>query len=298
MAKIVFAGSPAVAVPSLRALAAEHDVVLVITREDSPVGRRREITPTPVAVAAGELGLPVLKANSLRDVALPDSDFGVVVAYGGLVPDRLLDVPSHGWLNAHFSLLPRLRGAAPVQRGLWNGDSETGITVFRLVTELDAGPIIVQVSDSFLPHETSDTALKRLAGSAPSALSSAIHLLIEGSIQPFDQVGEPTFAPKFSKEEARIDWSLPTTTVDHRIRALTSEPGAFTELDGERVVIVQAVPGTHSGLRIGEIAVVNKKVVVGTADGSLELLRLKPAGKNEMAAGDWARGLRGDPVFE
>jgi methionyl-tRNA formyltransferase len=130
MAKIVFAGSPEVSVPYLRALAAVHEIVLVITRDDSPVGRKRVITPTAVANVAEELGLPVLKANGLRGIEIPDSDLGVVVAYGGLVPDALLDHPAHGWINAHFSLLPALRGAAPVQRGLWNGDPSTGITIF------------------------------------------------------------------------------------------------------------------------------------------------------------------------
>ena len=297
MANIIFAGSPAVAVPSLRALAAAHTVVAVVTREDSPVGRKRELTPTAVALAAAELGLPILKANSLRGLELPSADIGVVVAYGGLVPDALLDEPTFGWVNAHFSLLPALRGAAPVQRGLWNGDESTGITIFQLVSELDAGPVFHQREIYFEPTETATEALTRLSESTVADLVETVDGIVSGELVSHEQLGLATFAPKFSRDDGHISWLLPARTVYNRIRGLTAEPGAFTFHGEQRIGIVAARLSHGTSGPAGHVTIDNGHVYVGTGDGTIELLTVKPAGKNAMAAMDWARGLRAEAVL-
>lgn len=297
MARIIFAGSPAVAVPYLRALAGAHDVVLVITRDDAPVGRKRELTPTPVAVVAEELGLTVFKANSLRGIDIPDADLGVVVAYGGLVPDALLDVPAHGWINAHFSLLPALRGAAPVQRGLWNGDASTGISIFQLVTELDAGPIFHQRELYFEPTETASDALTRISELTVVDLVDTVDGILAGELVAHEQQGLATFAPKFTRDEGHISWLLPAKTIDGRIRALTSEPGAFSFLGEQRIGILSARLSYGESGHAGVLSVTNGHVYIGTGDGTIELVEVKPAGKTAMPAIDWARGLHGETVL-
>lgn len=297
MARIIFAGSPDVAVPYLRALSTQHEIVMVVTRTDSPVGRKRIITPTDVALVAEELGLPVLKANSLRGIELPESDLGVVVAFGGLVPDAMLDEPTHGWVNAHFSLLPALRGAAPVQRGLWNGDSSTGISIFQLVSELDAGPLFHQREIFFEPGETSSAALARISSITVDDLLDTVDGIVTGELESHPQVGSQTFAPKFGRDEGHITWLMPATVIDNRIRALTDEPGAFTFHGDQRIGIVRARPSYAESTYAGKVSVANGHVYIGTSDGTIELLEVKPAGKNAMAAIDWARGLRGETVL-
>lgn len=298
MAKIVFAGSPEVAVPYLRALAKVHDVVLVITRTDSPVGRKRVMSETAVATTARDLGLSVLKTNSLRGQDIPESELGVVVAYGGLVPDGLLDEPTHGWINAHFSLLPALRGAAPVQRGLWNGDVSTGISIFRLVSELDAGPLYHQREIFFEPQETASAALTRIASITVPDVVDTVEGIIAGELDCVDQVGLATFAPKFTRDEGHISWLMPAEVVDRRIRALTDEPGAYSFVGETRIGLIEARLSYAETGHAGLVSVANGHVYVGTGNGSLELLTVKPAGKTVMSAIDWARGLRGVTVFE
>jgi methionyl-tRNA formyltransferase len=297
MARIIFAGSPDVAVPYLRALASLHDIVAVVTRTDSPVGRKRVITPTAVAAVAEELGISVIKANSLRGIDIPESDLGVVVAFGGLVPDAMLDEPTHGWINVHFSLLPALRGAAPVQRGLWNGDSSTGISIFRLVSELDAGPLYHQREIFFEPGETSTEALARIAAITVDDLVDTVDGIVAGELEAHPQEGPQTFAPKFGRDDGHINWLMPATVVDHRIRALSDEPGAYTFHGENRIGIVRARPSYAESTYAGTVTVANGHVYVGTSDGTIELLEVKPAGKNTMPAIDWARGLRGETVL-
>ncbi len=297
--RIVFAGSPQVSVHYLTALiTSEFDVVSVITREDSPQGRKRVVAPTPVALAAVELGIPVIKANTLRDVEIPPADLGIVVAYGGLVPERLLDAPTRGWVNVHFSVLPEYRGAAPVQRALWDGRADTGITIFRLVRELDAGPIYFSRSIPFDPHETASEALDRVAQNTTDDLVATARLVVADALQPHDQEGEPSMAPKFSREDGRIDWTLPASTIATRVRAVTSEPGAFTTLGGEPFGIVRAATDPGESVGVGRVVMSNDRVVTGTGDGNVELIDVKPAGKAVMAATDWWRGVRDTVTFE
>jgi methionyl-tRNA formyltransferase len=296
---LVFAGSPAIAVHYLDSLvAAGCDVRTVITREPSPVGRKRVVTPTPVDAAARELGLSVVTANSLAHVEIPDVEIGVVVAYGGLVPARLLETPTHGWINVHFSVLPSYRGAAPVQRALWDGHANTGVSIFRLVEELDAGPVYETRSIPFLPDETATEALERLSRESADLLVQTVNGIVAGNLTPVQQVGNPTFAPKFSKDEARVSWTEQAVTIAHRIRALSDEPGAHTVVGNDRIGIVRARVAPGRGLEPGVVDVSNDGVFVGTESGSIELLIVKPAGKVAMTASDWARGLRDAVTFE
>jgi methionyl-tRNA formyltransferase len=296
---LVFAGSPAIAVPYLESLvAAGNEVRTVITREPSPVGRKRVVTPTPVDVAARGLGLSVITADSLAHVDIPDVEIGVVVAYGGLVPARLLEKPSHGWINVHFSVLPSYRGAAPVQRALWDGHANTGVSIFRLVEEMDAGPVYESQSIPFLPDETATEALDRLSRETADLLVQTLNDIVAGKLTPVQQIGNPTFAPKFSKDEARVSWAEPAVTIAHRIRALSDEPGAHTVLGNDRIGIVRTRVAPGRGLEPGVVDVSNDGVFVGTGSGSIELLVVKPAGKASMAASDWARGLRVAVTFE
>lgn len=296
--RIVFAGSPAAAVPSLRALAAsDHELAAVVTREDSPQGRKRVLTPTPVAAAADELGLPVIRADRLAPVAdeviALGADLGVVVAYGGLIRQPLLSAPRLGWINLHFSRLPRWRGAAPVQRAIMAGDAETGADVFHLVEELDAGPVYGSLRRRIGAHETAGHLLEVLADDGAALLVEVVDALAAGTAVATEQQGEPTFAPKLTLDDARIDWSLPSDAVLARIRGVTPEPGAFAEVDGLRVKVLDAAPH-HDGARLaaGELAVHAGRLLAGTTTDPIELVRVQPAGKTAMAGADWWRGRR------
>ena len=288
---MIFAGSPSVATPYLERLAGNHDIVAVVTRLDAAIGRKRVVTPTPVAELANRLGLTVIKTNSLRGVPLPDCDVGVVVAYGGMVPSSVLAQPRLGWLNAHFSMLPALRGAAPVQRGLWNGDSETGLTVFSLVEELDAGPIVYQRPIPFVEMETASEALTRISHETADEVNEVVGRFVAGNIVSHEQSGHVTLAPKFRREDGRIDWTSDAPTVVNRIRAVTSEPGAYAVLGEHQLAVLRVRLRDDIQLEPGVVSVIEKRVCVGTATSAIELISVKPAGKSEMSGPDWARGL-------
>ncbi|MDO7882009.1 methionyl-tRNA formyltransferase [Salinibacterium soli] len=295
--RIVFAGSPAAAVPSLRALASsDHRVVAVVTREDSPQGRRRVLTPTPVAVAAAELSIPVLRANRLTDsisseIAALDADLGVIVAYGALVREPLLSTPRLGWINLHFSLLPRWRGAAPVQHAIIAGDEHTGATVFQLVPELDAGDILGQLGETIGGMQTAGALLEELAVSGADLVVRVVDALESGAARPVPQVGEVTLAPKLSLEDGRIDWSEPASSVHNRVRGVTPEPGAFTMVGDDRVkVLATAIARDALPLPAGEIELRGKTVHIGTGTEPIELLTVQPAGRTAMDAAAWWRG--------
>ncbi|UDF13332.1 methionyl-tRNA formyltransferase [Antiquaquibacter oligotrophicus] len=296
--RIVFAGSPAAAVPSLEALAtSKHTILAVITREDSPQGRRGVLTPTPVAVRAEELGLRVIRANRLdervRDeVAALRADLGVIVAYGGLVREPLLSDPALGWINLHFSVLPRWRGAAPVQRAIMAGDATTGATVFRLVPELDAGDVVAAIDEPIGRFHTAGALLERLAEVGAELLVRSVDGLEDGTAAFRPQSGDVTFAPKLTLEDGRIDWTLPAVRVHDIIRGVTPEPGAFTVIDDVRVKILEAaVAHDEIAPAPGVVELRGKAVVVGTGAGALELVRVHPAGRKAMDAAAWWRGI-------
>jgi methionyl-tRNA formyltransferase len=298
--RIVFAGSPAAAVPSLRALiAGPHEIVAVVTREPSPQGRKRTLTPTPVADLATEAGLRLIETNRLAPVSdelvALDADLGVIVAFGGLVREPLLSAPRLGWINLHFSLLPRWRGAAPVQRAIMAGDQETGIAVFRLVPELDAGDVFAMEQQPIGRNQTAGHLLEALAETGSHVLTGVVDALSAGTAHAHAQHGDPTLAPKLTLEDGRIDWSEDAFAVDARIRGVTPEPGAFTELGGERFKVHEAaIAHDAPRLRPGALEARAGRVLIGTASEPIELLRVQPAGKTAMDAAAWWRGRPSD----
>ena len=298
---IIFAGSPAAAVPSLQALAeSRHDVAAVLTREDSPQGRRRELTPTAVAASATQLGLPIIRANRLAGAATEAvtalrPDLGVIVAYGGFVREPLLTVPRLGWINLHFSLLPRWRGAAPVQRAIIAGDEVSGASVFQLVPELDAGDVFGQFTQAIGAHETAGHLLESLSVGGAELLVRVVNSLADGVARAEPQVGDVTLAPKLDLPDARLDFGQHASTVLDRVRGVTPEPGAFTVVDEMRIKILEAViVRDEPRLAIGQLELRDGRVVVGTASDPIELVSVQPAGKKAMRAADWWRGRPSD----
>lgn len=299
--RLVFAGTPDAAVPSLRALAAtSHEIAAVITRVDAPVGRRRTLTPSPVADTAAELGLSTIKAGRLDDavtdeIAALRPDLGVVVAYGGLVRPRLLAVPRLGWINLHFSLLPRWRGAAPVQWSIIEGDTTTGASVFQLVEELDAGDVLEESAYEIPETATAGDVLATLAESGAELLAHTVDRLAEGAVTPRAQTGTPTYARKLSAEDGRVDWTQDAARVSARIRGASPEPGAWTTVDGDRLKLLDA-RHVDADIEAGLVEIRERTVLVGAATGAVALDRVQPSGKRPMAALDWWRGLRRDDV--
>jgi len=297
--RIVFAGTPEFAVPSLLALVqAGHEVVGVITREDAPLGRKRVMTPSAVASAAEKLGLAVYKANRLDDDATAwvntlDARLGVIVAYGGLVREPLLSLPSLGWINLHFSELPRWRGAAPVQRALMAGEQRLGVTVFRLVEALDAGDVLSSDAREFAPGTSAGEALVELASFGTGALLRAIDALSEDPSAGDPQTGESTYAAKLSREDGRLSLDASADEVLAQWAGVTPEPGAFVMCDNEPLKILEAVKVDTGVAYAGSDRVVSLeggRAVLNLVDGALELLRVQPAGKPAMNAADWLRG--------
>lgn len=297
--RVVFAGTPEVALPSLDAIAAsDHELVGVVTRPDAPAGRGRKLVASPVARRAEELGVPVLKPDHPRDPAFQEQlaalapDVCPVVAYGALLPQSALDIPEHGWVNLHFSLLPAYRGAAPVQRAIWAGEEITGATAFRIVKELDAGPTFGVMTQLIRPDDTAGTLLAKLAEGGAGLLVATLDGLADGSLvareQPTDGI---TFAAKITTEDARITWTHPAVGIERQVRACTPAPGAWTLLAGERFK-VGPVRLTEERLEPGTLEVRKNAVLVGTGTVAVELGSVKPFGKKEMAAADWARGAR------
>ncbi|TFD15029.1 methionyl-tRNA formyltransferase [Cryobacterium sp. TMT1-2-2] len=301
--KLVFAGTPEVAVPSLTVLAGtDHEIVSVITRADAPLGRKRTLTPSPVAQAATERGYPMLKTNRLDAEATDiisalQPDLGVIVAYGGIVREPLLSVPRLGWINLHFSILPRWRGASPVQRAVLAGDELTGAAVFQLVPELDAGAVFGSFSRPVGVHSTSGILLEELSHSGADLLLRVVDELAAGTAVAVPQTGEVTLAPKLVREDARIDFGWPAASVYSHIRGVTPEPGAFTTVNGAVLKLLEVAPSAlEPHLPAGTILQLDKTVLVGTQTEPLVLLRVQPAGKTAMTANDWWRGVGAESV--
>lgn len=298
--RLVFAGTPAAAIPTLRALAGSHDIAAVITRPDAPLGRKRVLTPSPVAQVADELGLPVIKAARLDDevtarIAALRPDLGVIVAYGGLVREPLLQAPAHGWINLHFSLLPQWRGAAPVQRALIAGDAELGASVFQLVPALDAGDVFAMRTVDVPADATADVALDVLAEDGAALTAEVVAGIADGTARAVPQRGKPTTAPKLTIDDGALEWNLPLEAVYSRFRGVTPEPGAHTTIGGLRVKVLEAAPAADAeALDPGQITATKQAVLIGTATLPLAVTRVQPAGKAAMSATDWWRGLRAD----
>ncbi|HEX7202018.1 MAG TPA: methionyl-tRNA formyltransferase [Arthrobacter sp.] len=296
--RVLFAGTPAVAVPSLDALVeAGFDVVAVLTRPDAPVGRKRVLTPSPVAARAAELGIEVIHAarvdaGATARISGVNPDVAAIVAYGGLVPPAALAVPRYGWVNLHFSLLPAWRGAAPVQRAVMAGDDVTGAVTFLLEEGLDTGPVFGTLTESVGQEDTAGELLERLSRSGAVLLAQTLSAIEAGKAAPQPQAGEVSLAPKLTLEDGHLNWNHPALAIGRQARGVTPEPGAWTVLDGQRVKLepVRLRPDvTH--LSPGALSLHGKNVLVGTGSHAVELTRIQPAGKKMMAAADWARGM-------
>src|ERR1017187_8127664 len=297
--RVVFAGTPPAAVPALNALlSSSHAVVAVVTRPDAPAGRGLRVGQSPVALRAEEAGVEVLKPRRPRDPDFLDRLRGIgpdccpVTAYGALIPQDALDIPPHGWINLHFSGLPAWRGAAPVQHAILHGDDITGATTFRLVAELDAGPVFGVLTEPISPSDTAGDLLGRLSLSRAGLLAATLDGIESGQLEARPQPSEGvSHAPKITAEDARVRWVQPAIAVDRQIRACTPVPGAWTMLGRARLKLwplakaasdLAAFPGDADGppdaepLDPGELRVCRSGVLVGTATGPVELGDVQP----------------------
>lgn len=300
--RIVFAGTPEPALPSLRRLidSPHHDVVAVLTRPDAASGRRAKPSPSPVAQLALDHGVAVLRPprpNSeefISELTALAPDCCAVVAYGALLSERLLAVPTHGWVNLHFSLLPAWRGAAPVQAAIAAGDTVTGATTFQIEPALDSGPVYGVVTETIRATDTAGDLLERLAVSGAALLDTTLNGIADGSLTPATQPADGvTVAPKITVDGARVRWDLPAHVVERRIRAVTPNPGAWTMIGDLRVKLGPVnVDDTANTLAPGMIRIERDGVRVGTASAPVVLGRIQPPGKKPMNAADWARGAR------
>ncbi|WP_370942620.1 methionyl-tRNA formyltransferase [Amycolatopsis sp. cg5] len=299
--RLVFAGTPEPAVPSLRALieSPRHEVVAVVTRPDARSGRGRTVSRSPIGALADEHGIEVLTPEKAGDPAFlarlaeiaPDAC--PVVAYGALLPQSALDIPAHGWVNLHFSLLPAWRGAAPVQAAVRAGDEIVGAATFQIVKALDAGPVFGVVTEQVMPTDTAGDLLERLSVSGAALLKSTMDGIEDGTLRAVPQPDENvSYAPKLSVEDAHISFKLPWAAVDRHIRSVTPDPGAWAEFRGERLKIGPVSYADELGIGPGELRVERKRVLVGTATKPLQLGEVQAQGKKRMAATDWARGSR------
>ena len=307
--RLVFAGTPQAAVPSLDALlASRHTVVAVVTRPDAPAGRGLRVMASPVAERARTAGLEVLQPERPSDPGFLARlgelapDCCPVIAYGALIPSAALGIPGHGWVNLHFSLLPAWRGAAPVQHAILHGDEITGATTFLLVPELDAGPVFGMVTEVVKPSDTAGDLLARLAVSGADLLVATMDGIeareLEARPQPRDGI---SLAPKVGRADARVDWTRPALAVDRQIRACTPAPGAWTTLDGAivrlgPVGLLSSADASEAVMKPGEVAQLRGRVVAGTGSVPVGLGQVQPAGKRMMTAAEWLRGVRSSQV--
>ncbi|WNP35093.1 methionyl-tRNA formyltransferase [Enterobacter kobei] len=300
--RIIFAGTPDFAARHLDALLSSgHHVVGVFTQPDRPAGRGKKLMPSPVKVLAEENGLPVFQPASLRPqenqqlVADLHADVMVVVAYGLILPKAVLDMPRLGCINVHGSLLPRWRGAAPIQRALWAGDTETGVTIMQMDVGLDTGDMLHKLICPITDEDTSATLYDKLAGLGPAGLIETLAQLANGTAQPQVQdEAQVTYAEKLSKEEARVDWSLSAAQLERCIRAFNPWPMSWLEIDGQPLKIWKAsIIDTGTTAEPGTIVDATKQgIQVATGDGILNVESLQPAGKKAMSAQDLLNSRR------
>jgi methionyl-tRNA formyltransferase len=293
--RIGVAATPDIAIPTLDWLiGSEHELVLVITQPDRPAGRGRNLKQSAVAEWASARNISIVKPVTSDDLVgvIDDLDCVVTIAYGVLLPQHILDLPKFGFINLHFSLLPAYRGAAPAQRALQNGETVTGISVFQLEKGMDTGPLYSQRSVSIQPQWRSVELLHALSLEGPSAVHDALSMISAGQL-PSPQEGQPSLAPKISKQDALLNFSEDAHTLANKVRAFTYEPGAWCNWKEEPFKITLATALEDHGLEPGVIAIEGQRVIVGCGDNTaIEFLTVIPAGKKEMNAADWARGAR------
>jgi methionyl-tRNA formyltransferase len=306
--RVVYFGTPDFAVPSLRALVGEgFEVVGVVTRPDKPTGRHRShATPSAVKVAALADDLPVLQPERpsepdfLARIVELAPDLSIVAAYGHILPQQLLDVPKRGSVNVHASLLPALRGAAPIQRAILAGLTETGITIMQMDAAMDAGPILHQVATPITPDETGGELSVRLAELGAEALIEALTLLDEAGLQPQAQDhAKATFAPKIKREEERLDWTCPAEAVARKVRAFDPKPGAWTSGGSKELKLFGGSAGGPSG-RPGQVLAAGDVLRIACGTGAVTATEVQPAGRARMAARSFVngRGIAAGDVLE
>jgi methionyl-tRNA formyltransferase len=304
--RVVFVGTPSIALPALDAVLGSdrHEVIAVVTRPDGRSGRGRELAASPVKARAIEAGIEVLTPARPAEPEFLDRlralapDCCPVVAYGALVPPAALEIPVHGWLNLHFSILPAWRGAAPVQHAIMAGDDLTGATTFQLEAGLDTGPVYGVMTAAIGPRDTAGAVLERLATDGAKLLTATLDGIEDGALEPQPQPDDGvSLAPKLTTEDARVDWARSAIVVDRRIRGCTPAPGAWTTFRGRRLGLGPVVPlADDLGLGVGEVRDQGRDgVVVGTGTGPVRLGEVRPEGRAAMAAEAWARGIRPAP---
>lgn len=290
--RICIAATPSVALPTLEALLVSgHQIVSVITRPDAPAGRGRVLKSSAVSEWATSKGVELHKPESKEEISsvVEKCDLVITIGFGVLLPEAVLNIPKYGFINLHFSLLPRWRGAAPVQRALEAGDTITGVTVFKLDSGMDTGPIYTSLPFDISANANTPELLDDLALLGVQAVLDALSL-IESGRKPEEQSSEgATRANKLTSEEAQIDWSQSSFTIVNKIRAFYPNPGAWGLFREVKIKIDSAIV-SEVILKPGEIVLHGKSVLVGTGNGSVELITVKPAGKSAMAAHDWANG--------
>lgn len=306
--RLLFAGTPEPAVPALRALidSPRHEVAGVLTRPDAVAGRGRKISRSPVATVADEHGIPVFTPAKPGDPEFVAQlielapDCCPVVAYGALLPQRVLDIPRHGWINLHFSLLPAWRGAAPVQAAIDAGDEITGASTFRIEAGLDTGPVFGVITEKIEVGDTAGTLLEKLSHSGAHLLRTTLDGVEDGTLHAVPQTHDGvSYAPKLAPEAGRVRWDQPALNIGRRIRAVTPQPGAWTLIDGVRIKL-GPVELVEDELPERALEVRKAGVYIGTATTAVRLGQVQPPGKRMMPALDWARGARlgADTVVE
>jgi len=300
--RLIVAGTPATALPVFDRLSQDHQILAVLTRPPAPQGRSSCLVPSPVAWWAQARGIEVLTPGKLRDpqfvtlIRQMEPDCCPVVAYGGLITQELLDIPRYGWINLHYSLLPAYRGAAPVQRALLDGCVRTGVTVFRLVKALDAGPVFLQREVDVDPGETAGDLLERLSVLGAEAMSEVVKNL-GGADQPREQGDQGvSLAPKVTTDQARVTLGQSGEDIVRRVRAMSPDPGAWALLGSDRFKILRAAvadgPQDAAGADTvpGSLWATKKALYCRVGDGWIELIQVVASGKKPMPGADWARG--------
>ena len=295
--RLAVAASPQVAIPSLNALLkSEHSLVSVISQPDRPAGRGKVLTPTPVSQWAIDNQVPLLRPESFDQISdlLVDLDCVITIGYGVLLSEKFLDLPRYGFLNLHFSLLPRWRGAAPVQRAIEAGDPVTGVTVFKLDSGMDTGPIYRMDRFALDPDITSDELFIELAELGVESILETL-IAIERGERPTPQPSAgATRAYKLSREDGRIDWQNTAEVISAKIRAYSSQPGAWTNFRGQPIKLAKPTISDLT-LQVGEISVVNREVFIGTSTQALKIGQITAVGKQSLTASEWANGARVTP---
>jgi methionyl-tRNA formyltransferase len=293
--QIAVAATPEVALPTLEALLeSEHDLVSVITQPDRPAGRGLALKESRVAIWAKERGITVRKPVDQEELklAVADVDLVITIGFGVIIKEEVLNLPKHGFINLHFSLLPKWRGAAPVQRAIEAGDQTTGVTVFKLDKGMDTGPIYRQKEIAMPVKATTSSLLQDLAAIGGPVVLNAI-IAIQANEAPVAQSENgASRAEKLSKDEGRIDWQLPAAKIERKIRAFYPAPGAWTTFRDEAIKIESTVTSEAKFGQPGEILIEGKDLFVSTSEGSIKIFSVKPAGKASMPAANWVNGAR------